>query len=195
MCCSCWFLALPAAAQTPAADVGVEAALQVGYALRAFAADDRLHGASAGLTVDSAPISGGFGGRLGLDVLAFPATGTTGPRLTPLLVPALTWRVVEGAQAITAAFGPAVGVVVDARVFPTFGAKAALQTRFLVVDGLNVTATVAALGLVGDSVVATASLGLAVDLEALWKRAQRGEDTTDIAVEVAPGLAPVLHGL
>jgi hypothetical protein len=194
MCCSCWFLALPAAAQAPVSDVGAEAALQVGYALRAFAADDRLHGASAGLSVDSAPVVAGFGGRLGLDVLAFPATSTTGPRLMPLLVPALTWRVVEGAQAITAAFGPAVGIAVDTSVFATVGAKAALQTRFAVVDGVSVTAAVAALGLVGDSLVATASLGLSVDLDALWKRAQRGEDTADIAVEVAPGLAPVLHG-
>jgi hypothetical protein len=170
-------------------------AAHVGYALRGLANDDQRHGAAVAVTVDAPPAVAGWSGRLGLDLLAFaPTTQATAPRLLPLVSPALTWRLVEGPQLVTVAFGPVVGVGIHGTVDVAFGAKAALQTRFAIVDGVAVVAAVGGIVVVGDGVVGSASLGLSVDPQALWARAQRGEDTTDIAVEVAPELAPVLHG-
>lgn len=179
----CW--AAPTAAQAPApgGDPGVEATAFVGYALRGLTADDQRHGVAVALAVDAPPVVAGWSGRVGLDLLAFAPTSSVGPRLVPLLAPALTWRIVEGAQAVTAAFGPVLGARVHDDVLDAvFGAKAALQTRFAIVDGLAVVAAVAGTVIVGEGVVGAALLGLSVEPEALWQRAQRGEDL---------GLAPL----
>lgn len=194
VCASGLWWACPAAAQAVETG-GVEAAAHVGYALRGLADDDQRHGAAVAITLDAPPAVAGWSGRLGLDLLAFAPTAQVPPRLMPLLSPALTWRLVEGPQTVTAAFGPVVGAVIhDGTVDAAFGAKAALQTRFAIVDGVAVVAAVGGMVVVGDGVVGTACVGLSVDPQAMWARAQRGEDTTDIAVEVAPELAPVLHG-